>query len=221
MTQLTQQDFLDYSGYDVADVNTDYLQFLLDSVEFQITNYLDEKFVLETINWENAKRILGNGSDFVKIGCWQSINVAKGALGSEISTNLIENTDFVTESVLNNETIPTIYGIRLVKESLDRYEFVKIYGLKGFSSGFPNDLKNLIFNLVKEKIETNKINTENEGRGLVTSEKDLTSSVVYTNSGTTAENKRQNTFDLVANPELSRILGWYKQFTRSNSSLII
>lgn len=221
MAQLTQQDFLDYSGYSLADVNTQYLDFLLDSVEDQIVNYLDEKFSFETISSGTPKRYFGNGTDFVKIGCWQSVSVVKGFIGSSQTESLIEDRDYYLVQVLSNKTLPTIYALNLVGETLDRHEFLKISGQKGFSSSFPNDIKNLVFNLVKEKLEYNKTNTDTLGKGLVQNEKDLTSSVAYANSDKTTENKRMNTFDSLANPELKRIFNWYKQFTKSEPSLIV
>lgn len=96
--------------------------------------------------------------------------------------------------------------------------FLEISGNRGFSDGFPTDLIDLIYEVVKEKNYYNQRQTDSSGSGAVTEEKDLTTSVKY--GDVDVERTRGVAIDFLDDPRIKQSINKYKQYTLSIQSVI-
>lgn len=223
MACLTQQDFLDWSGYSLSAINSDYLSELLLSIESIILDEIGDNFTLRPITEGNAVRYVGANMDLRKIGVWQTgITVSRGSFGELTSSALTVDKDYielyVDDALTDTETRP-VYAIRLINSILSNNSFITVYGTRGYQDGCPQDLTNLIYEIIKAKLEYNQQLTDSAGSGTIKSEKDLTTSITYGDVRPT-ESADALAFDVARAPQVRELIHRYKQYAMSVGSTI-
>jgi hypothetical protein len=192
------------------------------------------------------KDYLGHNSELVKIEAWQTdITVQLGYYLTPTPTlqTLVYSKDYVFETYKNQNKI--VVGIKLIgsgnnlpnysfnynysfnngyasfgasndQRKLSPNQFLRITGTKGWTNGFPDDLNDVLYQLVKAKVEYNTMMTKTQGAGIVSSESTLSRSRSTKQTDDTLNNYRKAAFDIVNDPDVQRILNKYKQYTQTN-----
>jgi len=112
----------------------------------------------------------------------------------------------------NNNLYPLL-GTR--KNYTDK-AFIRLTGTYGWSNGLPSDLQMVLYQLVKENLEYNQNVTNEDGKGLIDTEKDLTSSVSYVVDAKLVELTKATAKNIMANPAVAQVINNYRRFTTKN-----
>lgn len=227
---ITINQFYAWSGYTASDVNVAYLTELLSSVDMLIQNEVGALFTLTQIDESNLNPDLnffdyeGNNLDYVTgIGAWQKTGLVVKIGSYPLHNNnnlftLVEKQDYrlvhYQDRLLTTSatTINPVVGIRLNKALLTN-QFIRVSGTYGWSNGYPADLQNLLFQIIKTKLEYNQNMTETGGKGTQTSESSVRLSVNYSNSPDKLKNAEALSKDIMADPQVARIISNYKKYT--------
>jgi hypothetical protein len=231
-----------YLNYLLGSVNS----IILDEIGIDNLFALEAWDSTNTDPTKQYKDFTGHNSELVKIEAWQTdITVQLGyyiAVSPTMQT-LTYGKDYIFETYKNQGKI--VVGIKLVgvgnntvsyglnynsgynnsyaqfgasnlQRKLLPNQFLRIRGTKGWSNGFPDDLNNLLYQLVKANIEYNAMMTKTQGAGIISSESTLSRSRSVKVNDETVNNYRKSAFDIVKNPDVQRILNKYKQYTQNN-----
>lgn len=193
---LTKANFLSRSNYTEDEINDAYLTFIIDSLNDIVEEDLGTLFTL--VNDQNIK-IPGTNLDYIKIGAWQSSNlvVKIGYFGAEnpTLTTLVENRDYRVKKyrklVRSDQPNPVVaikligyqytgwnpFGHENYSQKLSPEAFLDITGTYGWSEGMPADVELALYNVLYKYINQYGLKASTQGKGVVTSESDLTSSI--------------------------------------------
>jgi hypothetical protein len=243
---LTVSSFLTYSGYTSENVNIDYLTRLLDTISEIIEEELGTLFTLVEINSVNPDPMFryidvpGHNLDFIRIGAWQAtgLNISIGTYGTQVPslTNLVLNRDY-TLKYYQDRALPghanPVVAIRLIgnqyggyysgwyggSNKLDAESFLRITGTLGWSNGLPKRLEDLIYEIVKTKLERNQNMTQSGGKGVANSEKSVRLTFSYSSGSEDLNKARSLAFDIMGDPDVAKALNRYKQYTFKTATI--
>ena len=237
---ITVEDFIQYSGYSKDNVNLVYLNFLLNNIENQIIDKIGALFTLTNItdaDYTDEFDFYGSNIDLVKIGAWQTENlvVKLGTRGTTTLDTLVRGHNFklklYKDRFIPGQANPVIAiqflnfgGLRRdfdTSNSVKLYndQFLRIRGVLGWSNNLPDDLKLLLFKLVKNELEVNKTFTDSEGKGFLQSEKSINLESRYSTNGDVQKLLLDTAMNIMSNPAVVNSINYYKQYTTRQVSI--
>jgi hypothetical protein len=253
---LSLTDFLNYSGYSANQVNTNYLNYLLSSIENEILDEIGTLFSLTQIDDNSVSPIpkfvdySGNNTDIVSVGAWQENGLVvkigvRGMSGFQLRT-LTKNIDYevkyYADRFLPNQPNPVV-KIRLLRNytgvvgpsmysiygqhgnqigalntspKLFLNQFLRLTGTFGWSTTWPADLKNLLYNTIKNKYEWNNQQTKNQGGGITTLERSITLEKQNQLTPEVMNSQKSLAMNILAEPEVRAKIAKYKQYISKN-----
>ena len=174
MSAITYEQFLAWSGYTASTVpNEANVSRLLDSVCEILEDDLNVKFSLTA---DKTKIYPGQNTNYIVIGGWQSEGLdIKIKYNGEDGESLTEFTEYTKKYFQDNDEKPVIgisllnglrnYGYYNNTIALRSDDYLVVNGTYGWSNGFPVELQNIVFNLVKHIAETENQFTSTQGAG--------------------------------------------------------
>jgi hypothetical protein len=232
---LTAQNFLDYSGY-TSTSNLNFLDYVLDSLD-QIIR--DETNLLFGITQVTDFDVYGANMDILKIGAWQTItSVYRGSNGISGLTQQTLNQDYrlirykETPLVSNNpivalkliSTLPlniinnNYYASNrnFVTNKLYPDSFLRISGTYGWGSDYPADLTNLLYTLIKARLEYNTTMTKTGGNGMIEMEKSLSRQRKLLITPELLKQRDNLAKNIMSDLEVVKLITKYKRYTSKN-----
>jgi hypothetical protein len=226
---LTPTQFYAYTGLTSSDVNTNYLTYLLSSIDEIITDNIGSLFTLVTIDSTNTDPdfqymdFQGSNLNLIKIGAWQANDlVIKRGYYPYTSTQTLKTLTLNQDYLLKYYQDRKLYGrvnpvvaIQLLVGKLYPDEFIRVTGIMGWSNGYPADLADLIFELIRSKLFYNETQVSNSGQ-TISSEKSANLSVTYATDSTSAQSLAKV---ITSDKEVKILLNKYKQNSLSQISI--
>jgi len=173
-TFLSKSKFYQISGVTPSEVNDDYVDSLISSVNQNLAESLGGLFQLTTN--QTFKYYMQNSPSIVLIGTWQkaSLVVKKGSSDS-IST-LTENSDYICMYPNNSRPMPgknyPVIAIKLLTNRLySSTDYLQIEGTYGVKDGIPADLMldQRLYSIIKRAALSNQIDSDTGGMGAIAS----------------------------------------------------
>lgn len=234
---LTAEQFLNRTSFVCADVNQKYLNYIITALQNTIESGLGTLFSLTTINEANADYphidIPGSNLDYIKIGAWQktglTVKIGYYGTASPTLTTLQETRDYrlvrYRDVVTSTQPNPVV-ALRLIgtqytglspeysenySQKLNTEAFLRVTGTYGWSDGLPSDVEIYLMGILTQHIAQAGLTDSFAGKGQVTSEKDMTSSItIKTLDYDTLDKMLKN---IMTDPAFQSLMNKYRQYT--------
>jgi hypothetical protein len=196
------------------------------NTEVQFIQYQGHNMDVVTLGaWQKTDLI-------IKLGYYGLTNQTLQTLSEDVDYRLIRYQDRYTPGKpnpvvavqilrnlgLNNIASPSLtYGASMYHGNLIpklyNNQFLQVTGTYGWSSSYPSDLQNLLYQIIKVRLEWNTNMTKTGGSGLSQSESSLTLSRSSNFTPQIMNEIYALTKSIMADPEVRRIINKYKSYT--------
>lgn len=173
---ITKEQFYSYSGYSDETVNGSAVDFFLYTFQEMVEQELNFVFSLNSVLEEDKYNFFAKNSDsqnYITIGAWQEsgLTIKKGSYpdeqaGTLLSDPLVEGVNYrIYRALTGFEKTPVnkdnpVICIYLFTPLIANIEFVRVYGVWGYSNGVPKDIAYLLYTAIKNAVEYNDSTTQ-------------------------------------------------------------